>query len=819
MTVLSLFVPLVATSFAFWFLASEAQFIWWRGLVSGFIVGLTIGLMHYSAAFKLPYLDPHYTPVTVVFALILACVAATVALGLFFRWREQWQDSFWKRCVCAVVLAVAVCGMHYLGLGGASYFVRKDLFDHAGSSFPLVDGLSQTNRLTIAIGVMCAAIIVLSAGIAVTDFLLRRDIRNKARHIVVASAAFDQTGKLLVRHDGTIPMQIIQTDADLSRVLGELDPRRPTFQWLYQLSFNWSIITPFVPRILRDISGRDKKAEQAPPTSERSMNRSAWEQLLFRSRFVEACVLLSHQLDLSVESLGVMFDRVLTTGTRAQNDKDKKDPDSEKNPKGDDESSIHGITLHLHTSEGVMLFIVRTINGGAPASHDVPGSDKQVGVSNDNIDSYLARGYRLTETRFFSKTLADNMGVSKSEMDVFLSACKTYAKRGTRPVVQTGGAYLGLFGVRPASDNGLDVLVYNFARHQIPAYRLPDVGYPLSPSMREFINGCHDWTMGEVLQRCNDAVQAAEASDFESQMSVDETLYEFQAAIAVAIEALTTALRCWPDLQHTARLSPEILDLPTSEADDKVPAQMIMFEVVLGAPEARITPVQSRASGVQAPGVRSGRSESDKPPPPFVYTPYNLFTKSQTMLMRAKGCQEYCRGIQNDLMRLYPFVANDVAAEIDEADTKKKSLFADAHPLNGRWNSRISKIGKNLQVDTARPQAANAGISGVEPISPGSEIDGESFLPTASSITTLMGAAAMPGSRKPVDTNVTKAASINVRRDDADEVESQAQGSDVPGPPVYANVRTKTEGWYSRSMRMIERNDRGGLLQGVDLSE
>lgn len=41
MTVMSLFIPLVATSFAFWFLASEAEFIWWRGLISGIIVGLT----------------------------------------------------------------------------------------------------------------------------------------------------------------------------------------------------------------------------------------------------------------------------------------------------------------------------------------------------------------------------------------------------------------------------------------------------------------------------------------------------------------------------------------------------------------------------------------------------------------------------------------------------------------------------------------------------------------------------------------------------------------------------------------------------------
>lgn len=827
MTVLSLFVPLIATSFAFWFLGSEADFVWWRGIISGVIVGLsskldnlqhgerhclthaTVGLMHYSAAFRLPDLNPSYSAVTVVFALILACVAATIALSLFFRLRQQWQDSFWKRCACAVFLATAVCGMHYLGLGGASYKVRQHTTVNPES---LTNGATQSTRLTIAISVMCACIIVLSIGIAVADFFIRRDIRKKARHIVVASAAFDQTGKLLVRHDGTIPMQIIQTDADLQRVLGELDPRRPTFQWLYQLSFNWGVITPFVPRILREISTRGRKPEPAP-TSDRSMNRSAWEQLLFRSRFVEACVLLAHQLDLSVESLGVMFDRVLTTGTR-QNDLGKKD--DEKNATNDDESSIHGITVHLQTSEGVMLFIVRSIGSGKPASHDVPSAEKQLGASNDNIDSYLARGYRLTETRFFSKTLADNMGVSKQEMDLFLSACKTYAKRGTRPVVQAGGAYLGLFGIRPASDNGLDVLVYNFARHQIPAYRLPDVGYPLTPSMRSFVRSCANLSMGEVLQQCNDAVQKAEASDNESQLSLDETLYEFQAAIAVAIEALTTALRCWPDLQQTARLSPEILDLPTSDNDDKVPAQMIMLEVVLGAPEARITPVQSRASGVQAPGVRSGRADSDKPPPPFVYTPFNLFTKSQTMLMRSRGCQDYCRNTQSDLARLYPFVASDVAAEMDEADDHKTNPnpFDPSVPqLNGRWNSRISKISKGLSVSTSTKDGGS--IHGprspgfVDPISPGSELE-----------STVLGS---PAHRKASDAHNRKAPSFQHMRRGShtgtdDELDSQSP-TDIPGPPMYQNIRATTEGWYSRSMRTMERNDRGGLLEGVDISE
>jgi hypothetical protein len=152
MTSLSLFVPLIATIAAFVLLGDEEDIIdaddhalralfnpgaWlrsWRVILAGVIMGLTstwniskaadkaVGLMHYSASFQLPYLIVSYTvsplildfltlqAVTVVFALILACVAATAALALFFRARVQWQDSWWKRGLCSIFLATAVCG-------------------------------------------------------------------------------------------------------------------------------------------------------------------------------------------------------------------------------------------------------------------------------------------------------------------------------------------------------------------------------------------------------------------------------------------------------------------------------------------------------------------------------------------------------------------------------------------------------------------------------------------------------------------------------------------------------------------------------------
>lgn len=63
---------------------------------------------------------------------------------------------------------------------------------------------------------MCGVIVLLSIGFAIWDYLNERQIRQQARKIVVASAAFDKQGRLLVRPDGTLPMKIIESTADLS---------------------------------------------------------------------------------------------------------------------------------------------------------------------------------------------------------------------------------------------------------------------------------------------------------------------------------------------------------------------------------------------------------------------------------------------------------------------------------------------------------------------------------------------------------------------------------------------------------------------------
>jgi hypothetical protein len=600
--------------------------------------------------------------------------------------------------------------------------------------------------------------------------------------------------------------------------MGELDPRQPTFQWLYQLSYNWQIVRPFVPRIVDYLTQRKSKPLQ-------KTSASTWQSEKFRQRFVEASVLLAQQLGISVESLGELFDRVMTTGTRVPG------PDDEGGivKHQDDESSIHGITLKLHTSEGVLLFLVREIGNGHPIGFDYPKMTQEPPANFDTVDYWLERGYRLTETRFFSRTFADHMGVGKGEMDIFLSACKTYAKRGARPVVQTGGTYLGLFGVRPTTaSHGIDVLVYNFARHQIPAYRLPDVHFPLSSAMRAWIRECSNMTMGEVISRANDALQRVESSDSGDgsiQSQDDEALYEFQAAMAVAIESLTTALKPWPNIQNIARLSPEILELPSTNYDDESPAQMVVLEVVLPLPDARLSPVQSRASGIQAPPLVSGRSESDKPPAPFIYTPWTLFAKSQNMLIRGKYWSDICKHLHGELVRSYPLVPADLAAEIAAEEKGIPDIpTAGQNPYGeisgGKWSSRSNR---KLHIQTHNRN--KSGVPSVtSPTAPTiaesmdtEDLDDEKLISKYAMTpgTAIKGVRPHTGNSANETSNIKKGLNALVGKSDAPTGDWTARRYQ-PGPPIYQGLRLKLDGWYLRSMRTLERSEHGLMLEGYD---
>lgn len=107
-TVASLFLPVFVIGIAFWLLqrASEVRPV--TMLVAGLVCGAAICGMHFSGQMGIANYANHFDWMYVLGSAILACTAASFALGIFFSLKTRWNSSWWKRGITAAMLAAAV---------------------------------------------------------------------------------------------------------------------------------------------------------------------------------------------------------------------------------------------------------------------------------------------------------------------------------------------------------------------------------------------------------------------------------------------------------------------------------------------------------------------------------------------------------------------------------------------------------------------------------------------------------------------------------------------------------------------------------------
>lgn len=276
-----------------------------------------------------------------------------------------------------------------------------------------------------------------------------------------------------------------------------------------------------------------------------------------------------------------------------------------------------------------MLFLVRELSAVEP----------------DTPESYLRRGFRFAEPRWASPVLADRVGVSKVETDGLLDHLKTYAKRGMKSSVRSGGTYLGFFAVRPSisREGGLDTLVYQFARHQIPAYRLPDV-QEITDDIRDWVLSLSGRSMKEVGDLCSDDVNGDLAVPTGKQA---EEMWIFKSSLILAMDALNTSLPMFESLPEKSFLSAEILEIPSSDDDTTSTASMLIFSAAFPAPIRH----GHELPGLVLPHEVSGTYEKQDPMPIFTFVPYSLFTKGQMMLLRGSTARKFAKECRLDLMK------------------------------------------------------------------------------------------------------------------------------------------------------------------------
>lgn len=115
LTFISFCVAVGFSGFALWYVGST-RFHAGRCLVGGLLAGAGVAAMHYIgiAAMRMPALLQWSLPL-VVASVAIAVAAAAAALWLAFNLTSEWQ-----RLGAALVMACAVCGMHYVGVAAGT---------------------------------------------------------------------------------------------------------------------------------------------------------------------------------------------------------------------------------------------------------------------------------------------------------------------------------------------------------------------------------------------------------------------------------------------------------------------------------------------------------------------------------------------------------------------------------------------------------------------------------------------------------------------------------------------------------------------------
>jgi PAS domain S-box-containing protein len=170
LTALSLLLAVAATAIAFKIV--DASLARRSFLIGGTIMGFGIAAMHYvGMAAMTDTVVRSYTISAVIASVAVAVGAATTALWVAFTWR-----GFAARVVGAAGMAVAISGMHFLGMMGLSM---------AASGSPSTAHSLHVGSPGLAVGVGIAAalmmVVALSASVA--------DRRAVARSVAEAKAA------------------------------------------------------------------------------------------------------------------------------------------------------------------------------------------------------------------------------------------------------------------------------------------------------------------------------------------------------------------------------------------------------------------------------------------------------------------------------------------------------------------------------------------------------------------------------------------------------------------------------------------------------
>ena len=145
----------------------------------------------------------------------------------------------------------------------------------------------------------------------------RRISANRAQQVVLACATFDADGRLMVTPEGLLPCQKI-TDSYIESFNEVFTVDHNVFCWIFRASRCWKAITDLLPAMRSHLQHAHTKANSNSYASHCG-NRADEYAIMFKELFCVAANDLAASIQTPFENLGVLFERIMSTGTLGRN--------------------------------------------------------------------------------------------------------------------------------------------------------------------------------------------------------------------------------------------------------------------------------------------------------------------------------------------------------------------------------------------------------------------------------------------------------------------------------------------------------------------
>ncbi|KAH7111102.1 hypothetical protein B0J11DRAFT_199184 [Dendryphion nanum] len=458
-------------------------------IITGLAAGLSVTGMHYVGNLGTSNYTLENNYKHVIGAAAIAVFDCWFSFTIFFHQREHWINYWWRRLLCAALLAAAVSGMHWTATVGTNYRLRTSN-----------EGNSQGQNVNVILAsVMCMIALIGCMILFYWTNIHRSRLAKRAHQVVLAAVIRDEHGKVLVTQEGLLPCQTITTEFYQHSLSDHFDTSHPVFHWMYRISHNWGAIADLIPTMREYLTSvsfpRENSISGIPVDTQSGSDASKLgkDWLIFRAQFCVAAQDLANDLDIRLHDLGALHTELIITGIDSSDSQAR--PLSGNSKLNDVESSKPAQTF----GKGQIIMISQNV--------DMHEAEKLVafGFRFATLANISGKSTRVLDI------LATKMQVRKldflSTLRIMRPVSLTTILMELGPDLKPNSHYISLFALRPrfkSSNCQWDVMVYKDDLSMIPSISC-GIGKELDPGTVSMLRNLEGKTPDDMYSFLNGA--------------------------------------------------------------------------------------------------------------------------------------------------------------------------------------------------------------------------------------------------------------------------------------------------------------------------